>query len=30
VFKQADERKLESEFLLEGGYWLAFVKAMLR
>src|SRR5262249_17727589 len=26
VFKQADERKLESEFLLEGRYWLAFVK----
>ena len=26
VFKQAEERKLESEFLLQYRYWLAFVK----
>ena len=26
VFKQAEERKLESESLLQGRYWLAFLK----
>jgi serine/threonine protein kinase/tetratricopeptide (TPR) repeat protein len=26
VFKQAEERKLETEFLLQGRYWLAFLK----
>ncbi len=26
VYKQAEERELESEFLLQGRYWLAFLK----
>jgi tetratricopeptide (TPR) repeat protein len=26
VYKQAEERKLEAEFLLQGRYWLAFLK----
>ena len=26
VYKQAEERKLESEFLLQSRYWLAFLK----
>ena len=26
VYKQAEDRKLESEFLLQSRYWLAFLK----